>query len=513
MTTEGTEVFEGLNSSLRRAKGDLADCQAESERLDGLMRDLLARRGEALLKLARHYLPEISRPAIESTFEGIRSDLMAILARREAKRNELQGQLDRGREEIRRRNAEIDDVTRRLNEKVAIREQLEAKVAEILKGNADFQERSKLALRAEESLHHDEQRVDDMARESAEKLPHYDRSRLFRYLHDRGYGTSEYKVTGWVRSLDRRVADLIDYPNARNGYEFLKKTPELVAAEVARRRDQFSELMRQVEAIEKVEADKVGLTRVLGEGDALGTERDRLVHEVEGLQKEAQSLQQGLAELEKVQNQFYNQALDRFRAFLGEAKIALLERRARQTPEPEDDAIVAELGRLDEQIDGIGPRLEALAGRRKEADRAQEGLDLVIRRYRLANYDSDRSYFEDFDHRRESARFEDGSIDADDLWREIQSSQRFRPNWVDSSAQNGIQVATSPAGRVILGAIVDIAGAAMRDAAYRGVQRRSDASFPTFPTFPSSGGGYQAPSMPDPPSPPSEGGFTSGEGF
>ena len=295
MSLEGTDVFQELQAALGRAKGVLADCQGETDRLDGQMHDLLARRGEALLELARHYLPEISRPVIESTFEGIRGDLFAILAQREARRKELQARLAEGNEEIRRRDAEIDDVTDRLNEKVVLREQLEAKVAEILKGNADFQERSRLALQAEERLHRDEKRVEDMAKEAAEKLPHYDGSRLFRYLYDRGYGTPDYHSKGLVLNLDRWVARLIDYPNARNGYEFLKKTPELVASEVSRRRDQFTELMQQVEAIEKEEADKVGLTAVLAEGDALGTERDRLVQELERLQKQAQDLQAELA--------------------------------------------------------------------------------------------------------------------------------------------------------------------------------------------------------------------------
>jgi hypothetical protein len=513
MTLEGPAVFAELQAALARAEGVLADCQGEADRLDARMRELLARRGEALLGLARHYLPEISRPAIESTFEGIRSDLLAILARREARRDELKSSLDRGAEEVRRRNLEIDEVTRRLNEKVARREQLEAEVAETLKGNADFQERSKLALQAEEKLHRDERRVDELARESAEKLPAYDRSRLFRYLHDRGYGTPDYKPSGWVRSLDRWVAGLIDYPAALNGYEFLRKTPELVAAEVSRRRDRFRELMEQVEAIEKAEADRVGLTAVLAEGDALGLERDRLVGEVGRLQRDAQEIQQGLAELEQAQDQFYRQAIERFRSFLGETQVTLLQKRARQTPEPEDDAIVAELAQLDDQIDEIGPNLADLAGRRKAADRARDGLERVIRQYRQANYDSDRSYFEGLDPAREVARLEDGSIDADDLWRSIRSAQKFRPSWVQEAASDGIQIAASPAGRVILGAIVEVAGAAMRDAAYRGVRRRSDASFPTFP----SPGGFDAPSSPSSSSGSSDSGsdsgFTSGEGF
>ena len=506
---EGPAVFERLKAAREQARLALDDCQGEAARLDAQLRDLLARRGEALLGLARHYLPEMSREAIASTFEGIRADLLAILARREAKRDELKARLDQLDEEIRRRNAEVDDVTRRLNEKVAVRERLESAVAEALKANADFQERSKLALQAEERLHRDETRVADLARESAEKLPPYDRSRLFRYLHDRGYGTPAYKPGDWVRALDRRVADLIDYPNAVNGYEFLKKTPELVAAEVSRRRDQFTGLMKQVEAIEKAEADRAGLTAVLAEGDALGDDRDRLVGEVDRLQKDAQGLQQELAGLERTEGEFHRQAIDRFRSFLGETRLAMLQQRARQTPEPEDDAIVADLAGLDARIEAITPGQAELATRRQDADRLQGGLDRVIRQYRQANYDSERSYFEGIDPDRQVSRFEEGSIDADALWRTIRSAQKFRPNWVQETVSDGVEFAASPAGRVILGAIVDIAGAAMRDAAYRGVRRRSNeaSSFPTIPTFPS-------PSAPDRSSSSgSEGGFTTREGF
>src|SRR5271154_4526551 len=122
MSTEGSVVFEELKAALKRAEGTLLDCRVEAGRLDGQSKELLDRRGEALLKLARHYLPEISRSAIESTFKEIRSDLLGILAKREAKRNELQAHLDQANEEIERQNAGIDDVTRQLDEKVVLRE-------------------------------------------------------------------------------------------------------------------------------------------------------------------------------------------------------------------------------------------------------------------------------------------------------------------------------------------------------------------------------------------------------
>jgi len=516
MTLEGPAGFAELQDALDRAREAVADCDQEAARLDGELRQLLASRGETLLRLARHYLPEVSRAAIELTFEGIRGDLLAILARRDAKRADLKPRIEEGNVEIARRNQEVDAVTRRLNEKVAQREQLEAQVVEILKGNADFQERSKLALQAEEKLHRDEKRVEELQRESAEKLPAFEKSRLFRYLHDRAYGTSDYQASGWVRSMDRRVADLIHYPTVLPSYEFLTRTPELVAAEVSRRRDQFNELMKQVEGIEKSEADRLGLTALLAEGLAIGTERDQLVQEVAQLQKANQGIQKELADLERAEGEYYREAIDRFQAFLGETQLAFLEKRARQTPESEDDVMVADLASRNQQIEATGSGQAELTERRQRADQIQHGLDRLLRKYRQANYDSDRSILEGLSLPHEIARFEDGEIDSDDLWRSIQQAQSFRPSPVGQAVNHGIEFAASPAGRIILGAIVDVAGAALREAAYRGVQRRSDSTI-SFPSFPSSGSlGGDAPRSTPSPNPPTsspEGGFTSGEGF
>ena len=510
MPIEGTAVFEALQASLQESEQFMARCESSAAELDSQTRNLLHQRGEALLELAQHFLPTISRSAIESTFEGIRADLLAILARKEQRQRELQAQLARTDEAARGHDAEINGVTVQLNEKVAQRERLEAQVAETLKGNDDFQKRSKLALQAEEQLHRNEQRVAEIQKQSADNLPHYDRSRLFRYLNDRGYGTSEYKARGLTLELDRWVAKLIRFNEARGGYDYLRKMPALVAAEVERRRVTFTDLMQQVEAIQQAEADRVGLTAVLEEGEKLGARRDALVQEQDAVHQQAQQFQQELAALEQQQNDFYAEAIERYRAFLGETRLALLEQRARQTPEPDDDAIVAEVGRLDAQIEGLKPQLAELADRRQAADRVREGLDRVVRRYRQANFDSNRSYFEGrLDLRQALGQFQSGNLDASGLWSALQAAQKFRPHWVESTAAGAGEVMASPAGRVLMGAIVNAANVAMREAAVRGMQRRGDISFP-MPQPRSSPSPQRGSSAPPGPS---EGSFTSGEGF
>lgn len=522
-TTEGTEVWKVLKTELKAAKDDLARCQEAAGSLDAEMREVMERKGEALSKLAQLYLPEVSRPAIESTFGAIRDDLLEILRRKEGRQRDLQRQINATEDETRRRGGELDELTARLNAKVAERERLEAQVAETLKGNADFQERSQLALKAEEQLHRNEGRVGEIEKEAADKLPYYEKSRLFLYLYRRKYGTIDYNVTGWVKDIDGWLAKLIDYGKARIGYEYLKKTPKLVAEEVARRREQFNQLMQQVEAIQHAEADKAGLTAVLEEGEALGDKRDLLVGDIERLRTQAQGLQQALAQLAQSQNEFYTEAVERFRNFLGETKTAVLAQRARETPEPDDDRLVAELATLNRRNEEMTGRLDEVARRRQAADRAQEGLDLIAQRYRQANFDSQRSYFlPGFDVGRLLSQFREGSLDADRVWRAVQGAQQFRPHWVESTATQGGQIITGPSGRVILGAILDAANVAMQEAAYRGVQRRGGGfgggnwggtwgggfSFPSAP--PSRG--PSMPSMPDF-SPPSGGSFTTEDGF
>ncbi len=512
MATEGTDVMAALQADLEAVGSDLTECEKGASRLDGQMRELLSQRGENLVQLARIYLPEISPSAIERTFQAIRGDLLGILARKDSRQCELKAQLLQIETDTAERTRELDDVTRRLNEKVARREQLEAQVAETLKGDRAFQKRSKLALQAEENLHRNEQRIGDIETESAKKLPFYEKSRLFLYLYERRFGSLEYKAREWTRGIDAWVARLIGYNDARMGYEYLKKTPKLVGEEVARRRDQFNALMQQVEALQHEEADKAGLTAILGEGDALGTERDRLVQEIDQLRQHAESANQALADLAASQNQFHTEAIEKFRGFLSETKLAILQKRARETPEPDDDKIVADLMTLDGEIQDINPRLSELNEQRQTSERIRQGLDIVAARCRQANFDSPRSYFTgSFDVRRLVDRFRDGLIDADTLWQEIRSAQKFRPHWVESRIASGTEALTSPAGRVLMGAICNAANAALQVSASRSVQRRESGNFPSQ-SYPSS----PTPQAPPSYSPPSNGGgdgFTTIDGF
>ena len=100
MPTEGTDVMAALQADLEAAGSDLTECRKVASQLDGQLRELLSQRGENLVQLARIYLPQISRPAIEQTFQAVRGDLLGILARKDARQSELKTQLSQIEREI-----------------------------------------------------------------------------------------------------------------------------------------------------------------------------------------------------------------------------------------------------------------------------------------------------------------------------------------------------------------------------------------------------------------------------
>ena len=457
------------------------------QNVDRQVTDMVARRGAALLDLAKAYLPDISAETIRGTFVEVRDDLAAILVQKNRRQREVQDKLGGVQRDLEHQEAELQRITSELDAKVAERERLEKLVAERLHGSEEFKTLSQQALEAEEQLEKNEARVAEVQGDAKEKLPSYDRSKLFRYLYDAGYGTAKYQAKGWTKAIDDWVAKLIDFNTARRGYDFLRVTPELMEAEVKRRRDAFNGLMAQVEAIEDKVGDEVGLTAVMREGQELGSQRDTLVAGVAASQDELRRQQQELLRLSGTQNEFYEQAVARMKNFLAGVPPQELLEHSRETPQREDDAIVAEVSYLGKQLEDAKRQGAAMVHDRQAWDERLGGLQQVLQQFRRAEFDSQRSLFPgDFDVESLVRQYLDGKLSAQQLWSAIHDQQEFAPAWHEQAPYGVPQgrgpqgggptlgdIITSDASIALLRVLTTVAGEAMRHAAYRGVERRA----------------------------------------
>jgi DNA repair exonuclease SbcCD ATPase subunit len=462
-----------LARTVDRLQLQLQQRSGHSRELDQQVDSLVSRRSQALLDLAKHYLPDISVENVQRTFAGVRSDLLELIQRKQQREEALHRELEQRSAELDATEQRLHTVTDQLNQKVAEREQLEQRLAERLHASPSFVQLSQQAVAAESELEQNERRVEESRSEAERKLPSYEASRLFRYLYDCRYGTTAYRGRGLTRSMDRWVAKLIDFTRARQGYEFLKTTPGLMAQEVLRRREQFDTLMAQVEAIEDQLSDEIGLTAVMQAGEQLGQQRDRIIEQMAQQQLLLEERRQELLELERPDNAYYSQALSRMQEYLASLKQTQLQQKSWATPEPHDDMLVREIGQLTEQLQSTERQLTEANQQHLAWDRQLAAVQQLLQRFRQAEFDSQRSSFSpSLGIDRLVQELVEGRIEAEQVWNQLRQAQRFAPTWQQGSSSPLQEIAGGEISGVLFQVLSEVAGQAMRQTAQRGMQRR-----------------------------------------
>lgn len=428
----GMQVFRQLQHAHRSLGEQLQSAHARIAHLESETSQTVQRRGEALLELSKHYLPDITRQTIASTFAEVRDELEDVLAKKINRERQLNAKWDQTLDRRAQLETKLDETTSELNELVELRETLEKKLAELLADDQQYQQLSERAVAAETELARNEQRVNESRREAGEKLPAYKKSRMFQYLLERGYGTPSYKKRGLTRRLDKWVAKLVDFHNAKQSYDFLRVTPEMMAAEVARRRAEFDGLMEQVEQVQRKHSDAIGLTDALERGVEAGNLRDSLVAKINQEQRERDDIESELKDLAGDRNEFYQQAVARMKRFLSSVEESALDRHARSTASRQDDALVDEVRRLGQEIDDARHQASTLRENCSFGQHKLAELGDVLRSFRANEFDGARSVFRGgFDPRPSVNALLAGELSKQAFWSELRRNQQFLPQWTE----------------------------------------------------------------------------------
>jgi chromosome segregation ATPase len=463
MDVDGPQLIAEVQQTRQQLQEEAARVEEEKAAGEQRLDEAIVRRGETFVELARHYLPAVSKEAVDRSFAGLRDELSNVLARRERESRRLREAIAELETRRRRLEAGLETLTGQLNEKVQQRDALESQLAHRLAADPEFERLAEETLIAKKRLAQNEQRVQEIQREAEEKLPAYRQSDLFGYLYRRRFGTSEYRGRGPTRRLDAWVASLIDYGRARRSYEFLLVMPRLMAEEVQRRRQECEELVTRLETLREAVAESIGWNAVVRDGERLGQQRQRAATDLDRLAEELDPLQEELAKIEQSQDRFYDEALGRFTAFLESTSTVVLQQQASRTPEPQDDEIVAEIQWLNEQAETFRSRIGELNEQGRQLDRRIRGLDYLLRRCRQSDIDSQRCYFDDGlalqDHIDQYLR---DDIDQHELLKRIRRHQHFRPTWAEKAADRTIQTLEKPGVQMVLHLAAAAAGHALR---------------------------------------------------
>ncbi len=261
----------------------------------------------------------------------------------------------------------------------------------------------------------------------AKKGAAYEGDPLFRYLHERKFGTRDYRAFPLFAMLDNWVSSLIKYRDHRLNYERLLEIPVRFAEHAQRLKTEAEAARADIERLERdaLEKDGVGALR-----DAVGRAR-ALVEALDNQIAQAEMAHKQLADAHAAAAAGRAGPLADARKILAGAlaKIAVPDLKvvAAETASLEDDRLVdalitarRERMEFEEARKGAVGSLDGLGRRLTE-------LEDLRRRFKSARFDSPYSEFTGKDVLAILlAEFLRGSIGRDDVWRRIERGHRTR---------------------------------------------------------------------------------------
>lgn len=454
------DAYKRLTEQLEQDRKSMHDVQEQYEKLD-------AERDDALRSLAQHYLPELTADAINSTWREVQSDISTLLLQKEDEDRSLQQKLKQLQENRTTTEKALLQATNVLDSAILEQNKVSAVVEKRLQEDTQFVELADRAAIAELALERAESNLHEIDQDAARKLPAYQASKLFQYLYERGYGQKEYRSRGLTRRIDRWLARYIDFTKARQGYDFLKQTPDQMRKIIAEDRRSLNIVMEELERKRDRVADEMGLPEKISLTDRLTRDRQQILQTANFVSESMNEVEDRINDLSDPRGSYYQQAIEIFRQTLVGFKSSDLKKRAEATKDDlTDDQIVARLSGVESDR---GDLQEATRDRRnlqKQKQHVIEELGRVIQRFRAAHFDSMRSHFLDTLSIDEELAYTEDAEDARKLWQKIRRSQR----WGDHESED--DAGGSSLKQVLVNAMGKAAGDERGDDARRAGARR-----------------------------------------
>jgi chromosome segregation ATPase len=454
-------AYANLQTKLESSRGRVSEVDEDRNALDD-------DRSEALVRLAEHYLPELTPQAVRDTWREIRPAISDVLLRKQEHTDRIASQLasliaDREQSDI-----ALVELNQQLDQATDAQQELADQVEQELREDSSFVELSDRAAVAEAALERAEANLEEIENDADMKLPAYKESSLFSYLRERGFGTGDYKKRGFTRRMDRILAKFIDYNKAKQNYEFLIKTPQQMKHIIEEDRKALNTVMDELEKQRDRVAEKLGLPAKIAVVEQLEQQRSEQLTSLDETLQETETVQHQLNELDDSRGKYYREAIQIFREMLERSDSRELKRLAQSTEELTDDQIVARLMGVESELTQLD---DAEQDRRRDLSSMQQTLDnlgRLIQRFRAAKFDSSRSQFvgsldilEDLDRAVDPH-------DIDGMWDRIRKAQRWGP----TAMEQVTRVATDPMKQVLINAMAHAAGAALEQHARRAGDRR-----------------------------------------
>ena len=423
----GRQTLGSIDQGLLYVQKQIEQVDQEIKEASGTLVELQKEQANRYKRMAKIRLDHMISGELAAGLDAVSKRVSELLEERVQSLRELGQQIETARKERKDLNAKRDTLNEEAVKATEALDKSEAATQHRLEQDADYQAQLQKTREAERTAEHAEEKTRQAEEVRKQKGQPYEEDPLFFYLWKRGYGMSTYSSNSLMRYLDKWVARLSDYHEARPNYAMLLEIPKRLHEHAQRVRvvaDQEFEALTDLEekAAEQddVPAFREALERAQSNLDSLDAEIENAENQLHDLEKN----RTGFASGEDAQ---FKQAIEMLSSAFERENLFTLYDYARATTTAEDDVLVQELdagAKLAAQIREV--LAEHKRVRERHLNRLQE-LEGVRRRFKRERFDSAHSGFGN------AAlvalilnQFLQGTATSDELWRTIEREQRYR---------------------------------------------------------------------------------------
>jgi DNA repair exonuclease SbcCD ATPase subunit len=389
----GRDTLQEINDHVLQAQSQIESADREIDKLTSRLGRLRLEEAEQFQKLARFRLGEMNAGHMVARLDKAHHAVPALLDQHKQALAELESGLEHLKQSQQKLEQQRESrISARDQAVEAFERQLEMS-QEKLEQDEDYRRRQEEAFRAAEVSRRAAEKASQSEADLASKGKPYQADAIFMYLWQRRYMTPDYRANRIIRSLDGWVAGLIDYGENRADYHMLNELPVRLrqhadqAAEAAERRRQA------LLVLEKQAAEKDGLGALQTVMEKAEAHLQQINDEIEDYEKQYQELLGQKADFAAGEDEHTQKAVEILAAELEREDTIELYRQAQATPRPEDDAIVMQLHKLQQEESEINERLSDLKADRQQQRKALEELTKLRGKFRRSNYDAGFSSF------------------------------------------------------------------------------------------------------------------------
>ncbi|WP_417670930.1 hypothetical protein [Roseibium sp.] len=418
-------------SSIEQALADLRREENElGSRIDRATRsltDLQTQQGDAYKELARFRLDNHAAETLDVRLDEAAREARRLMEKRARDYKTLSDQLRQKETAYAELKKKRDALAAEAESAAARMDDLMEEVDGRLAGDTAFQAQRDRAEQAARTAEAAEEKARTSLADREEKGKAYEADRLFMYLWDRAFGTPDYDKRGIIRSLDRWVAGLIRYHDARANYAMLTGIPE----RMARHAERCAESAAQEDA-RLAEMSREALTQTAGEDlagriDALGQAVMEADRELEALERSNDTLGEALQDFSRGEDDAFLKAEEQLSHSLKADDLRDLWSAALDTPSPEDEKIVRRIEDLIERSEDLEREIRQDRELLRDISRRRSELTKVTQNFRRSGYDTWDSTFADKSLTTVLlGELVKGAISGADYWARAQRSHKRR---------------------------------------------------------------------------------------